>query len=687
MLGVVIVVFWQCTVSAQLLVGPDYISPTEEDHCWKPCAPPYDPDTNIPVPGTECNTFYVCRDGKVTNRLSCSTARSFDINIGACNHESLVNCVDPTCPPTEIPTTSPTENPTESPTFFPSESPTKSPTVSPTESPTESPSASPSHSPTITSKLATGLIIRKKSLIEQYVLKSYTSSGTAYPSIRYKYEGFIEALGIMANEDFDANLNFKLWDRDKSKYRLGLVNVAAFLANAMVEAIYDDTCDELNWQQVAGRYAMSNSCGQEGRSYQDETCGIYSCITDPSMEITAVDSSDGVRAPPPMECRPGSGPDFYSGFWDTSSGKEIKNTPYANTAGRIDIEGCCYWGRGALLTRGSCNVGRLNYFLGARAAREGRRSLYPNIDFCVDPEATCASSATEELRWTTALFEWSERVQRYNNTGWAYEEELIKFFDGGMVDDEFINSVGRVLSRGCHLDGCSDLEVRMAYDRKANFNIILNDVFGVDGLEVKTDTPTEGPTPFLPKPLPTPKPTLQPMDPPALPMPTPQLFNPSNTPRPTPRPVAPYTTPKPTPQPFEVLVPQPLPTNPPFKSTLLPTQPYYPPLTQYPTPMTARPTPRQNFATPLPQYPTQMTTRPTPRQNFSTPRPIRLTPLPSSDSDTQKESTYGPTDIEHMIPSETIIAIEDNGAVSFMLFKCMHLIFVAAALDPLLAMI
>mmetsp|Transcript_16821 Transcript_16821/g.29668 ORF Transcript_16821/g.29668 Transcript_16821/m.29668 type:complete len:179 (+) Transcript_16821:792-1328(+) len=149
---------------------------------------------------------------------------------------------------------------------------------------------------------------------------------------------------------------------------------------------------------------LSNSCGQEGRSYQHETCGMYSCIMDPNMEVTAISSANQVRAPPPMECRPGSGYNFYAGYWDTFTGTEMKNTPYSNTAGRIDIEGCCYWGRGVLLTRGSCNIGKLNYYLGARAAREGRQSLYPDIDFCTDPEATCQSSVTGELRWTTAMF-------------------------------------------------------------------------------------------------------------------------------------------------------------------------------------------------------------------------------------------------------------------------------------------
>ena len=60
------------------------------------------------------------------------------------------------------------------------------------------------------------------------------------------------------------------------------------------------------------------------------------------MEVTAISSANQVRAPPPMECRPGSGYNFYAGYWDTFTGTEMKNTPYSNTAGRIDIEGAAY---------------------------------------------------------------------------------------------------------------------------------------------------------------------------------------------------------------------------------------------------------------------------------------------------------------------------------------------------------
>eukprot|EP00798_Chlamydomonas_sp_ICE-L_P007362 gene7362-486_t len=35
---------------------------------------------------------------------------------------------------------------------------------------------------------------------------------------------------------------------------------------------------------------------------------------------------------------------------------------------------------------GICNLGELNYFLGARAQREGREAVSPEGDFCKNPE-------------------------------------------------------------------------------------------------------------------------------------------------------------------------------------------------------------------------------------------------------------------------------------------------------------
>ena len=34
------------------------------------------------------------------------------------------------------------------------------------------------------------------------------------------------------------------------------------------------------------------------------------------------------------------------------------------------------------MTKGPCMLGKLDHYLGARAADEGRTALYPGIDFC-----------------------------------------------------------------------------------------------------------------------------------------------------------------------------------------------------------------------------------------------------------------------------------------------------------------
>ena len=339
------------------------------------------------------------------------------------------------------------------------------------------------------------LVRQTQSLLEKYVFISYTSAGIAYPSVRYTYDGFVKALTLMSVKASIPDYQFFLGNDDPNEAIYGLVNLGAFLANSMVETIQYDTCDELNWQAVAGRYAISNSCGQQGRSYQDEVCETnYSCPVDTEMKTTAVDSGKGARDPPPFTCRPGSGIGYYSGYWATSTGSEITDTPYASVSGRTDVEGCCWWGRGALLTRNVCNIGKINYFLGSKAAEDGRESLYPNTNFCKFPEAICSSTFSDEMVWSVAMFEWADRVQRYQSSPkneWTYEDQLRKFVDGGMTDDSFIMSVARILTNGCHDVGCSTMEVRMKDQRKENFYLIINDIFKVKYFE--TQKPSRSP--------------------------------------------------------------------------------------------------------------------------------------------------------------------------------------------------
>lgn len=101
-------------------------------------------------------------------------------------------------------------------------------------------------------------------------------------------------------------------------------------------------------------------------------------------------------------------------------------------------------------TSGVCNFGKLNYFLGAGAAKDGRTSRYPDIDFCKDPEIICSGSEYKELKWIAGMFYWIESVQGYNVDGWDYLTELRSFVEGRMTGTGFIDAVSGIVNRGCH---------------------------------------------------------------------------------------------------------------------------------------------------------------------------------------------------------------------------------------------
>lgn len=110
-------------------------------------------------------------------------------------------------------------------------------------------------------------------------------------------------------------------------------------------------------------------------------------------------------------------------------------------------------------TTGVCNFGKLNYYLGKRAADEGRQTRYGEIDFCRDPEAICSSTKFTELRWIAGMFYWMESVEKYDVGGWNYLDRLHKFVDGGRVDRSFIDAVSGIVNRGCHNPVSSDIFV------------------------------------------------------------------------------------------------------------------------------------------------------------------------------------------------------------------------------------
>ena len=332
------------------------------------------------------------------------------------------------------------------------------------------------------------------------------------PSTVYKFEDFITALKKLQ----DAGRDFAFWYGDScslESQKAGLVNMAAFLGQAMRETIIYDACDENNWDKwradvfkeptsppefLSAIYPMSSGCGQLGQKYAEYRCEDE-CPEDPSMELTASTNAGWIGAPPPLVCGPKSKFDGL-GYWNPmqfcqgpnntcdgqpfyypgqSAGVHVPvsddgrfpdffysnplpdadgNTPLPRSPESYpatNVEGCCWWGRGVIQTTGRCNFGKLNKKLGEGA---GGNALYPQIDFCKNPQAVC--DGPNELKWVAGIFFWVSDPQNYDNDGFNYKDGVNKFVQMGCADDpdkqgcDFLfEYASGIVNRGCHDPG------------------------------------------------------------------------------------------------------------------------------------------------------------------------------------------------------------------------------------------
>ena len=467
---------------------------------------------------------------------------------------------------------------------------TRHPTVLPTPGPTypqrEESAHSVAHDEFYTDAIPVNLakiLIKSKKDIEQNVLVRRTPNLEWEPSSIYDFDGLMKALGVMHLHRVRSG-SFHLGEgTDDVDAKYGLVNLAAFLAHSMAQSIKYDICDEPNWEQVNGKYPISNACGQGAQSYQDMTCPEderhMECPVKKTMTTRAVTNANwGAEpgAPTHLFCgpKPVDGPSF-TGFWDPNfkcdrpfrnppqycdayegqtAGRIDKSVPAANMAARTDVEGCCWWGRGVIQTKGVCSIGRLNYFLGKGAADAGRPSPYPNVDFCEDPEIICGSSQYSELKWVAGMTEWVDTVQSYEKYGYSYLEDLKRFVDGGMSNDNFIINASKILQHGCHGDDTLCHAADGAWERMDNFKMILK-LFRLEVREEVVAASSSTSTSSFSKP-------------------TPPKHSPATQPKPRPRP-RPSTIAKVPPPPTQP--PSPMPTVEPGSPTAKPTErrPWY----------------------------------------------------------------------------------------------------------------
>mmetsp|Transcript_3028 Transcript_3028/g.6259 ORF Transcript_3028/g.6259 Transcript_3028/m.6259 type:complete len:546 (+) Transcript_3028:157-1794(+) len=475
--------------------------------CPNPC--PWRFTGFILIPNTSCKSYAQCRNGNPIGEFQCFGNYIFAESKGGCDFASdgESECQPVPCP---VP---PTQSPTESPTI--SESPTMS--ESPSNTTPEPPRPTPFPTPVFFSFLS--FVESRRQSIEATVLQS--ASG---PSTAYTMEGLMSALDIVVNQ-FPSDKTFDVGEFSGLRY--GVANFAAFLSQAMSEGIRMDSCDEWNTDYIfhdnTEKFPLSNACGQYKRAYDLEICKStepFECPIDRDMDVTAVDYNQnfmpGKTGPPALSCKPYDGSSF-SGFYDLFD-DVIVESAYSNSLGRTNVAGCCWWKRGALMTGGRCAFGKLNKYVGKEAADSRGIYVYPDIDFCSNPEAICDHIRTHELRWLIGFLDWSGRVETYVDaiTGWSYMDELKKFVDSGMVDDAFITAVTNIVTKNCHnLDICADTwgedpdKDYFELNRRVDFRNIMTNVLNLPETAPPTVTPksivpTFAPTVYIP---PTPQPT------------------------------------------------------------------------------------------------------------------------------------------------------------------------------------
>jgi predicted chitinase len=318
--------------------------------------------------------------------------------------------------------------------------------------------------------------------------------------------------------------SYKLWNGDvgdtadqRAKYTL--INLAAFLAQSMKETIMYDACDENNWSNAATptrpggpSYALDAACGQLGQVYSNYTCSGEDagaeCPQLPNAKITAVTHAKWYGAPGPLFCAPDSAlaaagkfVNGGTGYWnygadawpypatqpnfvlrsDLQAWERPDNEVYVGQkAGKFvfdgsgrSVQGCAWWGRGVIQTTGRCNFGLLNKYVGAGNSN----NLYPNNNFCQDPESVCSDTAHPELKWIAGFFYWMKSVQDFTdsaNGNWNYKASLKAFVNGGFTSRDFIDRVSGVVNRGCaSATSCPSGAVDGLAERYNNFKIVL----------------------------------------------------------------------------------------------------------------------------------------------------------------------------------------------------------------------
>jgi len=379
-----------------------------------------------------------------------------------------------------------------------------------------------------------------KSANSNGVFQYQTASGGWLDSTLYTWDDMISATQIMAKDGIGSLKLFigEGGSINAGLVNIAAFLGECMSETIMYNACDENNWSDPKYVAIVGGqpYPAASACGQGKQSYQDYKCtasddaiadGKMACDVDNSMELRAHTAASWYGAPPKMFCAPkskipkapkwnygspwcpqrggygykepfgdnvsldtyfnyvngGGGCQDYGGIkaggWDYCGGAGCEGTPspiFGHDTGRTDVEGCCWWGRGVIQTTGVCNFGKLNYYMGKRGANEGREVLYPDLDFCKNPEAICDDAAPPALKWIAGFFYWLNSVQSYvDDDGWKYMTKLREWTAAGMdvTDRSYIDAASGIVNRGCYNPPCGGNVLDGGDKRNANFVKVL----------------------------------------------------------------------------------------------------------------------------------------------------------------------------------------------------------------------
>lgn len=324
--------------AASLAAAESKTSSEEDKEVWIPdCTSTGEQSYTGNIVGPACTAYAICVSGIVAGApVECTEGTLYNKILGVCDHETNVICYTSgggggggeeeagdemeNEENEEVEEDEINEEVEEEESNEEEEAEDTSTTPSPTTTtnvffPTMPPET---RSPSANNQLENALEYAKNDINNKLLIFSKTNStgGEEWSSsLVYRYDDLLRALRLMYLEgvgDYKFYIGDSNADTDDSTLgtSMGLVNIAAFLAQSMKETIKYDACDENNWDVIDGKYPISNSCGQLNQTYQEYTCPAdmehMACEVDLNMEQVAYTNAKWYGAPGPLYCGPKS---------------------------------------------------------------------------------------------------------------------------------------------------------------------------------------------------------------------------------------------------------------------------------------------------------------------------------------------------------------------------------------------